>query len=84
MVSNSILYVIFKFIEMFYLPGLLVDTKPNHRNKGYAKSLCASLIILARERGIKVKWDAANEISMSLARKLGYSKIKKYNIIHQG
>jgi hypothetical protein len=51
-----------------------VDTpNPDHRRKGLATAASAALMIHALENGIVPQWDAANEPSIKLALKLGYT-----------
>lgn len=57
-----------------------VDTKPSYRMKGLGYMVSAALIIACRERNIYPNWDAANEISMQLALKLGYNYSHSYSI----
>ncbi|MFW9965387.1 MAG: GNAT family N-acetyltransferase, partial [Candidatus Sifarchaeia archaeon] len=46
---------------------------PRHRRKGLATVASAALILHALEHGLVPQWDAANEASMNLALKLGYT-----------
>ncbi|MDF2800616.1 MAG: GCN5-related N-acetyltransferase [Anaerocolumna sp.] len=57
-----------------------VDTKPSYRQRGLACIASAALIIACRERDIYPSWDAANEISVNLATKLGYDYSHSYFI----
>ncbi len=50
-----------------------VITQPQYRRKGLATVVSAKLIEFCLERGITPCWDAANEESIKLAEKLGYS-----------
>ena len=51
-----------------------VDTSdPDHRRKGLATVVSAALMVYALENGLIPQWDAANEASIQLALKLGYS-----------
>lgn len=51
-----------------------VDTLDEaHRRKGLATAVSAALIIYALENGLTPHWDAANEASVQLALKLGYT-----------
>ncbi|MFW9841033.1 MAG: GNAT family N-acetyltransferase, partial [Candidatus Thorarchaeota archaeon] len=51
-----------------------VDTLDEaHRRKGFATAVSAALIIYALENGLTPHWDAANEESVQLALKLGYT-----------
>ena len=59
------------FTDMFELQ---VDTlDPDHRMKGLATAVSAALMIHALENGMVPYWDAANEASVHLALKLGYT-----------
>ncbi len=56
-----------------------IDTiDPIHRRKSLATVASAALIIHALENGIVPYWDAANEASIQLALKLGYSNPKHW------
>lgn len=59
-----------------------VDTKSAFRKKGLAYIASAALIIACLERNIYPGWDAANEVSVHLARKLGYSFSHTYNVFN--
>ncbi len=51
-----------------------VDTlNPEHRRKGLATAVSAALMVHALENGLVPHWDAANEASIDLALKLGYT-----------
>jgi len=50
-----------------------VNTQESYRGHGLATALSARLILQARERGLAAPWDAANEASAKLAKKLGYT-----------
>lgn len=51
-----------------------VDTPdPDHQRKGLATVVSAALMVHALENGLSPQWDAANEASIQLALKLGYS-----------
>lgn len=49
-----------------------IDTKESYRNQGLALIVGAALILAALENGLTPHWDAANETSVRLAKKLGY------------
>lgn len=49
-----------------------IDTAPAHRRKGLACRCAAQLILECLARGIYPSWDAHNEASAALAKKLGY------------
>jgi hypothetical protein len=46
---------------------------PDYRRKGLATAVSAALIVYALENNLIPQWDAANEKSIGLALKLGYS-----------
>jgi len=50
-----------------------VNTQESHRGHGLATVLSARLILQALEHGLTAPWDAANEASANLAKKLGYT-----------
>lgn len=56
-----------------------IQTHPQFRRRGYATAVAAALILYCLEHGLKPCWDAANEPSSALARKLGYHSTGKYN-----
>jgi hypothetical protein len=59
------------FVDEFEIQ---VDTSDTvHRRKGLATVASAALIIHALENGLTPHWDAANEASVHLALKLGYT-----------
>ncbi|MFW9794887.1 MAG: GNAT family N-acetyltransferase [Candidatus Thorarchaeota archaeon] len=59
------------YTDMFEIQ---VDTfEKDHRRKGLATAVSAALMVHAIERGITPYWDAANETSIQLALKLGYT-----------
>ena len=66
----SIAYTAFPFVEEFEIQ---VETAELYRRKGLAMVACAALIEDALERGLVPNWDAANDASVRLALKLGYS-----------
>lgn len=57
-----------------YIDGIEVEiiTSPNHRNKGLATVIGATLILYCLENNIHPSWDAANLTSVQIAEKLGY------------
>ena len=57
-----------------------VDTldQPEYRRKGFATTVCAALIEYCLKNGIIPHWDAANEVSLKLALKLGYVEPDRY------
>lgn len=59
------------YTDMFEIQVDTSDT--DHRRKGLATAASAALMIHALENGIVPYWDAANEASVHLALKLGYT-----------
>ena len=60
-----------------------VDTPvAEHRRKGLATVASAALIIHALEEGITPHWDAANEASIHLALKLGYTNPDPWEVYY--
>ncbi|MHA2245641.1 MAG: GNAT family N-acetyltransferase [Candidatus Hodarchaeales archaeon] len=55
-----------------------ISTLPEYQGKGFATIESAKLIEYCLEKGIEPHWDAANQISVKLAQKLGYSDPKPY------
>lgn len=55
-----------------------IDTREDHRRKGLARACAARLILACLERGLYPSWDAATEISLSIAESLGYVFDRKY------
>lgn len=62
----------FPFVEEFEIQVVTLD-RPEFRRKGLATVVCAALIEYALENDLIPHWDAANEASVNLALKLGYS-----------
>ncbi len=61
-----------------------VDTidDPRYRQKGLATSVCAALMTYALENDVVPHWDAANEASVQLALKLGYTNPYDWNVFY--
>ncbi|MFW9786509.1 MAG: GNAT family N-acetyltransferase [Candidatus Thorarchaeota archaeon] len=59
------------FIDEFEIEVDTLDS--DHRRKGLATVVSSALIIHALENGLVPQWDAANEASIHLALKLGYT-----------
>ncbi len=55
-----------------------IDTREDHRRHGLAKACGARLILETLNRGLYPSWDAATEISLSIAQSLGYVFDRKY------
>ncbi|MFW9808986.1 MAG: GNAT family N-acetyltransferase [Candidatus Thorarchaeota archaeon] len=60
------------FTDMFEIQVDTFDSE--HRRKGLATVASAALMVYALENGITPYWDAANEASIQLALKLGYTE----------
>jgi len=56
-----------------------IDTREDHRRKGLARACAARLILACLDMGLYPSWDAANEMSISLARQLGYIFTEEYD-----
>lgn len=56
-----------------------IDTHKKYRRRGLASATAAALIIECLENGIDPSWDAANEDSAGLAKKLGYTPRDEYD-----
>ncbi|MFW9995205.1 MAG: GNAT family N-acetyltransferase [Candidatus Odinarchaeota archaeon] len=55
-----------------------VATSPEYRRKGLATVVCAKFLEYCLEQGIKPHWSAANERSVKLALKLGFTAPETY------
>lgn len=58
-----------------------IITHPEFRKKGLATIVAASMITDCLEKGLEPHWDAANDISKTLALKLGYKEAGSYDIV---
>jgi len=58
-----------------------IEIHPEHRRKGLATILCAYLIEYSLESGYDPRWDAANQPSVSLALKLGYTNPEEHELM---
>jgi len=67
-------------IEVSYRVGY--DDYPFYRHKGIGTTLVSQFIIEALRRGYHPIWDAANDISSHIARKLGYLDYYQWNMYH--
>lgn len=56
-----------------------IATHPEHRRRGLATALGATLILGCLDRGLYPSWDAANIESVGLAEKLGYHLAAPYD-----
>ena len=57
-----------------------IDTHPAFRRRGLATACGAKFVLCCLERGVKPHWDAMTSISMTLARKLGFSHPQAYRV----
>lgn len=55
-----------------------IDTAPEHRRRGVATAAGAALALHCLEHELEPHWDAANEESAALARKLGFGAPHEY------
>jgi len=67
-------------IEVSYRVGY--DDYPFYRHKGIGTTLVCQFIIEALRRGFYPIWDAANDISSHIARKLGYLDCYQWSMYH--
>ena len=68
------------YTDMFEIQVDTFDTE--HRRKGLATSVSAALIVHALENNLVPYWDAANEASISLALKLGYTNPNRWEVYY--
>ncbi len=73
----SYAYTPFPFIDEFEIQ-VYTENSPEYRRKGLATVVSAALIEYGLEKGLIPHWDAANEPSVKLAQKLGYSNPTKW------
>ncbi len=69
------------FEEEFEIHIETLDS-PEYRRKGLATVVGARIVEYALENGLVPHWDAANEPSVYLAQKLGYSNPRSYNVYY--
>lgn len=55
-----------------------VETRRDWQRRGIASACCAALILACLDRGMYASWDAANTVSVALAKKLGYCEAGEY------
>jgi len=58
-----------------------INTRKEHQRKGLATVAAAALIVHSLEQGLDPNWDAANESSVGLAAKLGYTPQGTYPML---
>jgi RimJ/RimL family protein N-acetyltransferase len=58
------------------------ESHPCYMHKGYATLTCSHLINTMEQKGYRTYWNCAkgNHASIALARKLGYRKVKEYQL----
>ena len=59
-----------------------IETDPAYRRKGLAMIVCAKLIQYSLENGLTPLWDADNEPSVNLAKKLGFTDPEQYDVYY--
>lgn len=57
-----------------------IDVREDHRRKGLATACAADLILRCLDCGLYPSWDAANLMSVGLAKKLGYHFKEEYPV----
>ena len=55
-----------------------IDTRKDFRRRGIARACAASIVLYALENNLYPSWDAANLMSLGLARSLGYLPAGEY------
>jgi RimJ/RimL family protein N-acetyltransferase len=55
-----------------------INTRDKHQGKGLATVVAAQIMVYSLENGLDPNWDAANDISVGLAKKLGYTPQGSY------
>ncbi len=58
-----------------------INTRKEHQRKGLATVVAAALILHSLEQALNPNWDAANESSVGLAAKLGYTPQGTYSML---
>ena len=61
-----------------------IDTvdDPKYRRKGFATAACIALLEYCLENNLTPEWDAQNEASVGLAKKLGYTEKEKWKLFY--
>ena len=57
-----------------------INTRQEYQQKGLATVTAAQLMVYSLQRRLDPNWDAANQISARLAKKLGYTAQGTYNM----
>ncbi len=70
--------------NIFYNNGIEINIKvnPEKRRKGIASAISSKLILECLKKGKIPYWDAANDNSLGLAKKLGYTEKCKYKVYY--
>ena len=58
-----------------------IAAHPDYRRQGLATIAGAAFILECVNRGLRPHWDAANEISLKIAKKLGFVFKEKYSVV---
>ena len=58
-----------------------INTRKEHQRKGLATAVAAQLLVHSLEQGLDPNWDAANESSVGLATRLGYTPQGTYPML---
>jgi len=77
----SVAYTAFPFTNDFEIQVTTLDV-PEFRRKGLATIASAALIEDGLLRGVVPQWDAANQVSVNLAIKLGYTDPDPYDVYY--
>jgi len=72
--------VVGKEVELYFRVGY--DSYAEFRSKGLGTTLCTYFIEEALKRGYNPVWDAANDVSSHIAKKLGYVVEKQWHMFH--
>ena len=51
---------------------IAISTHPDHRSRGLARAIAASMCLATLERGLEPHWNASNPVSQRLAQTLGF------------
>ena len=57
-----------------------INTRKSHQGRGLGTGVAAGILLRSLELSLDPGWDAANEISASLAEKLGYTFQGNYKV----
>lgn len=70
-------------MEVLGVRELGVTTQAAYRKQGFATTACAYIIQLCEQAGSSTYWDCVetNHASVALARKLGFSNMRRYHLV---